>query len=114
MSEFQGIGFGIHGPEESYIVFVDDEGEERTVSAHHMVPPDGRAPWSFYEALTGGFGDRSAEVMTRDRAIHDVPRAYRLRITVEAEPLTHAETEELLARCERETRRTDVYECPLS
>jgi hypothetical protein len=37
MSEILGTGFGVHGPEESYIVFIDEDGEERTVSAHQLL-----------------------------------------------------------------------------
>jgi hypothetical protein len=98
MSEFEGVGFGVHGHEKSYIVLIDDDGDERIIFAHQMLPSDGRVSWPLYEALTGGFGDRCADVLARKRNIHDIPLAYRIRISVEVGPLTRAETEALLAK----------------
>lgn len=84
------------------MVFIADDGSERHLSAHELFPEDGRLPWPIYEALTGGFGEEhSADVLAREQPFAP-PRAYRIKVRVEAEPLTSEETEALLrARARR-------------
>ena len=93
----EGIGFCATGSESDYILFIDDGGRTRTVSATDMVPVDARAGWAHLDALIGGFGEaRSREHLETEYAKTPTPQAYRLRITVEAFPLTEAGTAALL------------------
>ncbi len=97
--EITGVGFGLYSPEEGYIVLVDDDGSERGVQAHNLVPEASRVSWAYYEALTGGFGlEHSAHVLERETADNSPPRACRVKITIETEELSAAETEALLAK----------------
>ena len=99
--EFGGLGFGVYGPEESYVVLIDDAGNESHISGHELVPADGRVGWSLYEALTGGFSKEcETTVLTRETP-YNTPRAYRLRIHVEAEPLSTIETAAVLSAARR-------------
>lgn len=97
--EITGIGFGIYGHEDSYIVLIDEKGEEQIVSAHRLLPEEHRTPWALYEALTGGFGpEHSAHVLERESNGNDAPRACRMKIIVETQELSAAETEALIAK----------------
>ncbi len=105
----EGVGLVLTGEEENYLVLIDGRGEQRTVSMSDLVPTDGTILWSHFEALTDGFGTELSERKRREytAAGYATPRAYRLRITVEAEPLTHAETEALLAKARAANSRVE-------
>jgi len=95
----EGVGFGAMGEDSNYLFFIGGDGKVSTVQATHLVPMHARADWAHLEALVGGFGQESSlEKLTSRYAEERKPQAYRLRITVDAEPLTEAETEALLER----------------
>ena len=61
--------------------------------------PTGESLGHIMKLLRGGFGEEhGAGVLARERDIHDVPLAYRVRIVVTSEALTRTETDELLRK----------------
>lgn len=73
----------------------------------HIIPEDGATYWGHYEALVNGFGQEHSREWLAERAQGiRVPRAYRLRTSVEAEPLTAEKQRSYLRRCVCGTMRT--------
>lgn len=105
--EINGVGFGVFGYSDDYILLLNEAGEPAHVVASKLVPSDGRASDSRIQALTGGLGSATAVQELQERPL---PRAYRLRIVVEAEPLTSEETEGLLAAARARAKR--LYDEP--
>ena len=109
----EGVGFGAKGEEDDYILLIDDEvGSTTSITATNFIPTEAVTRWAHLESLIGGFGeDRSAERLAENYADVPRPRAYRLRITVDAEPLTSSETDALLARARSYNRARDRDPC---
>jgi len=105
--EINGVGFGVFGYHDNYILLLDEAGEPSHVVASKLVPADGRASDARIQGLTGGLGSATAVDELRELPL---PRAYRLRIVVEAEPLTNEETAALLAAARARAKR--LYDEP--
>jgi len=88
-----GVGFGVHGPEENYLLLISDNGDEESVRMSDLLPEDGCVSWAHIEALTDGFSEKHCkDVLAREDAREPRPRAYRLRIVAEVEALDDEET----------------------
>lgn len=96
----EGTGFGAGGPEENYLSFIDEAtGARRSVSATELVPSDAITNWAHIEALVGGFGKEGSEERLEGKyAAIPIPHAYRVKITVEIDPLSVEETAALIAK----------------
>jgi hypothetical protein len=104
--EISGVGFGVYGFADDYILLLAEDGEPDHVQASKLVPESGRASWSHITSLCEGFGpDNNDRVLTREDGRSVRPVAHRIRIVVECEPLTEAETEALLAAARERERR---------
>lgn len=103
----EGVGFGSYGPEESSLIFIDEDGYQVSMEAHHFLPIDGRVQWAKLEALMDGFGSDHRENVL-DREGRDLPTAYRMKITVEYEPLSVKETQELLDKAKARNEKLDA------
>jgi len=91
-----GVGFGIGGFEENHILLVEDDGGLKLVQAVKLVPEGSRCGWEQIESLMDGYDPPLSD--EEKAAFGPNPRACRVRITVQAEPLSEAETEEILKR----------------
>jgi hypothetical protein len=106
MSEqvISGIGFGVGGITGSSLLLVEGDGGLKLVEASKLVPDGSRCDWEQIESLMGGYEHPLSDAEKADFGPN--PRACRVRITVETEPLSEAETEEILKRV-RDRRARD-------
>jgi len=101
-----GVGFGVTGFEENSLMFVESDGDLKLVQVASLVPESSRCNWVQFESLMDGY---DPPLRAEEKASFGPnPRACRIRIIVQVEPLSEDETEEVFKRVrDRRARQRD-------